>query len=120
EKISPRELSQLKKALHFHEEIKTTCATWESGLIKIIGDKINLCTEARNHIEKALVDEPPVAINKGDVFKSGYNDELDDLKHTIKNSKTLLLDLQKKEVTRTGITNLKIGFNNVFGYYLEV
>lgn len=120
EKISPRELAQLKKALNNHEFIKSTCQSFNSSPLKILGDKINLCSQAKIEIERAIVEDPPVNLTKGDVFCPGYNEELDDLKNTIKNSKTLLLEVQRKEVARTGITSLKIGFNNVFGYYLEV
>ncbi len=120
EKINPREVVQLKKALQFLIPIKDILIFSEELQLIKIGEQINPCESAISLILHAINEEVPVAVNKGDVIKTGYNSELDELRHIIKNSKEILLQLQQKEIERTGIPTLKIGFNSVFGYYLEV
>ena len=89
--------------------------------LKRIGEQLNLCESLRDRIEKRdTKPDPPQLVNKGDVIASGYNKELDELRSIRDNGKQYLLEIQEKEVEQTGITSLKIGFNNVFGYYLEV
>lgn len=120
EKINPREMVQLKKALQFLIPIKQCLL--DSGTLHLIklGEQINPCESAVILINNAVSDDAPVSVSKGDAMKTGYNAELDELRHIIKNSKDILLELQQREIERTGIPTLKIGFNSVFGYYLEV
>ncbi|MBK6904794.1 MAG: DNA mismatch repair protein MutS [Saprospirales bacterium] len=119
-KVNPREVVQLRRALEAVEPLRTLLmATGLPYLLKM-GDSLNPCTGLQSIIREQLVDEPPVNLAKGGVFRSGFHAELDDLRHTILHSKDLLLEIQVKEAKRTGIDNLKIGYNSVFGYYLEV
>ena len=85
-----------------------------------IADGLNPCSKLKEQIEKELKEDPPVLVSKGGVIADGVSEELDELRNIITNGKNLLIDIQKTEAERTGITSLKIGFNNVFGYYLEV
>ena len=119
-KINPREVAQLGRALAVMPALKELLAARANTNFQKLGDSINECTLLRNTIQKQVVEDPPVNLNKGGVFADGVNLELDDLRNTIKNSKDLLLDIQQREAAATGIASLKIGFNNVFGYYLEV
>ncbi len=120
EKINPRELVQLKKSLLASKEIKSILNASDQPTLKKIADNINPCEHAVALISQTLVDEPPTLLIKGSVIRKGHNPELDEYTHLVANSKKILLDIQQKEIEATGITNLKIGFNNVFGYYLEV
>lgn len=120
EKINPRELIQLQKALLASKEIQDHLLNAKEATLKGIGDTINPCEQAVDIIKKTIVDEPPTLLNKGSVIREGHNEELDEYTHIVKNSKKILLEIQQKEIEATGINNLKIGFNNVFGYYLEV
>jgi DNA mismatch repair protein MutS len=120
EKISPREVIQLKKALELIIPIKEKLLKSEISNLIRIGEQLNPCESAINIIEKSINNEAPVAVNKGDVIKDAFNEELDELRYIIKNSKQILIELQQREIERTGIPTLKIGFNSVFGYYLEV
>lgn len=120
EKITPRELLQLKKSLDIVPDIKEILVASGNANLAVLNEKLLTCDSLRNTIGTRLSDDPPVHISKGNVIASGWHEELDDLKNVIKNSKQLLLDIQMREIERTGITSLKIGFNNVFGYYLEV
>jgi len=120
EKISPRELMQLKKSLAILPDILFILKESDQESLKILGDKILLCEKLKDEIERTITEDPPVLLSKGNVIKNGCDAELDDLRNVIKNSKELLLEIQTKEAERTGISSLKIGFNNVFGYYLEV
>ncbi|MBK8700711.1 MAG: DNA mismatch repair protein MutS [Saprospiraceae bacterium] len=120
EKINPREVIQLRKALELMVPIKEALLSSERPHLVRLGEQINPCQSAIDLIAQALEEEAPVALGKGDTIKAGFNAELDDLRHVIRNSKQLLLDLQQREIERTGIPTLKIGFNSVFGYYLEV
>jgi len=120
EKIAPRELLQLRKGLELLPDIQLILKASDNPNLQLLSDKIQICTQLRDEIALRLTDDPPSMVSKGNVIKEGCNDELDDLRNVIRNSKEMLLEIQVKEVERTGITNLKIGFNNVFGYYLEV
>ena len=119
-KINPREVVQLKKALLALEPVKTVLEKSENTFLQKIGDGINPCKVLREQIEKEVREDPAINFNKGSVMADGIHEELDELRNIVRNSKDLLLDIQKTEAVKTGIDNLKIGFNNVFGYYLEV
>lgn len=119
-KIAPRELKQLQNALMQLPDIKEYCI--ESGLefLEMLSAGINPCEQVSAKINQTIKEEPPSMISKGSVICDGVDDELDDLRYTVTNAKNLLIEIQQAEAEKTGITNLKIGFNNVFGYYLEV
>ena len=119
-RVSPREVVQLKNALMAIQPVKTACLYTKSDMLKRIGEQLNLCESLRDRIEKEIQPDPPQLVNKGDVIALGFNQELDDLRSIRDNGKQYLLEIQEKEIAQTGITSLKIGFNNVFGYYLEV
>ena len=119
-RVSPREVVQLKNALTAIQPVKTACLYAKSDTLKRIGEQLNLCESLRDRIEKEIQADPPQLVAKGNVIALGYNQELDDLRSIRDNGKQYLLEIQEKEVEQTGITSLKIGFNNVFGYYLEV
>ena len=119
-RVSPREVVQLKNALMAIQPVKTACLYAKSDTLKRIGEQLNLCESLRDRIEKEIQPDPPQLVYKGDVIALGYNQELDDLRSIRDNGKQYLLEIQEKEIAQTGITSLKIGFNNVFGYYLEV
>lgn len=119
-KISPREIVQLARSLRAVEKIKNQCGQTELPSLKKISEQLNPCLSVCERIEKEIVEDPPVAVNKGRVFAKGVDSELDTLSSLATNSKQILADIQRRESERTGIPSLKIGFNNVFGYYLEV
>jgi DNA mismatch repair protein MutS len=119
-KINPREVVQLKRALTAIEPVKNILQDSNNASLQRIAERINLCAIIRDKIAKEIVDEPPVNLAKGKVIEDGISTDLDELRDLIGNSKEHLVRIQQKEATRTGIDNLKIGFNNVFGYYLEV
>ena len=119
-KINPREVVQLRKALGAIEPIKNILSQSGNDFLMKIADGLNPCQVLRDQIEKELMEDPPVNLAKGNVIADGFNEELDELRNIVRNSKDLLLDIQKSEAEQTGIASLKIGFNNVFGYYLEV
>ena len=119
-RVSPREVVQLKNALMAIQPVKTACLYAKSDTLKRIGEQLNLCESLRDRIEKEIQPDPPQLVNKGDVIALGFSQELDDLRSIRDNGKQYLLEIQEKEIAQTGITSLKIGFNNVFGYYLEV
>lgn len=119
-RISPREVVQLKNALQSVITIKNACAKTKNTTLKTIADQLNPCESVIHRIEKEIQPEPPVQVNKGNVIAKGVNSELDELREIATSSKDYILQLQEKESKRTGITSLKIGFNNVFGYYIEV
>lgn len=120
QKINPREVLQLKKSLQTLIPITELLKTSNVGLLMEMVDNINLCEHIRERIDREIDDEAPGNIAKGNIIKMGWHEELDELKSIIKNAKDILLELQQREAEKTGIANLKIGFNNVFGYYLEV
>ena len=119
-KISPRELNQLKKALSSIADIQILCQQSENITLKKIGEQINLCSSVKDKIEVTITDDAPVAIQKGNAVKSGVSEELDTLRAISLSGKDYLIKLQNAEIEKTGISSLKIGFNNVFGYFLEV
>ena len=119
-KIVPREVVQLGRALAILVPTKEILLHTKNAYLQKIADGLNPCTVLKEQIKKWLVAEPPVNLNKGGVIADGIHEELDELRGIVKNSKDILVSIQKKEAERTGIDNLKIGFNNVFGYYLEV
>ena len=119
-RVSPREVVQLKNALKAIEPVKTECLSTNNKSLNRIGEQLNFCANLRDRIEKEINVDPPQLVAKGDVIASGYDKELDDLRSIRDNGKQYLLEIQEKEIAQTGITSLKVGFNNVFGYYLEV
>ena len=119
-KISPREVVYLKKSLDALVPIKELCLDSNIEQLKILAEQINTCDSVREKIEKELFEDAPVLLNKGNVIKDGVNKELDDLRSISNSGKDYLLQMQQRETERTGITSLKIAFNNVFGYYIEV
>ena len=119
-KINPRELLQLGRGLRQVYEIKTLCAASENEYLKRLGDALNPCPYIAEKIFKEIIDNPPALAIKGGMINSGISNELDELRHISYSGKTYLTQLQQKEAERTGINSLKIGFNNVFGYFLEV
>src|ERR1700761_2363965 len=120
QKANPREVCQLKKALKAIEQIRSLCETSESQPMKAIGEQLNPCSLMSERIERELSAEPPVMLVKGSVMNSGISDELDRLRKIAFGGKGYLLEIQKREAEQTGIPSLKVAFNNVFGYYLEV
>lgn len=119
-RVSPREVVQLKNALMAIQPVKTACLYAKSETLKRIGEQLNLCESLRDRIEKEIQPDPPQLAAKGNVIAPGYDRQLDELRSIRDNGKQYLLEIQEKEAEQTGITSLKIGFNNVFGYYLEV
>lgn len=119
-RVSPREVVQLKNALKAIELVKAECLSTSNKSLNRIGEQLNLCASLRDRIEKEINVDPPQLVAKGDVIASGYDKELDDLRSIRDNGKQYLLEIQEKEIAQTGISSLKVGFNNVFGYYLEV
>lgn len=119
-RVSPREVVQLKHALMAVQPIKTACLYAENASLRRLGEQLNLCESLRDRIEKEIQPDPPLLVNKGNVIAHGYSPELDDLRSISRNGKDYLLHIQQDESEKTGITSLKVGFNNVFGYYLEV
>jgi DNA mismatch repair protein MutS len=119
-KINPREVVQLKKALICIGPTKEILENGGSDYLANLSEGLNPCTKLIERIQKWLVEEPPVNLSKGGVIAPGCDEQLDELRGIIKNSKDILIQIQTSEAQRTGINSLKIGFNNVFGYYLEV
>lgn len=119
-KVNPREVRQLQRALVALEPLKAALAKSDNDHLQKIAKGIELCEPMRKRIQQDIVEEPPVKLDKGGVIADGVNADLDELRDLIKNSKDHLLKIQNEEAAATGIDNLKIGFNNVFGYYLEV
>ncbi len=119
-RVSPRELVQLKLALQAIEPIKRACELSSNETIKNIGARLDCCADVRDRIAREIVPEPPLLLNKGGVVADGVNEQLDELRAIAYNGKDYLMQLQQRESERTGIPSLKISFNNVFGYYIEV
>ena len=119
-KINPREVVQLKRALELLTPIQLLLSESDKEKLVQMAERINPCEQLQTIIQEQLVEEPPVNLNKGNVIADGVNKDLDEYRNIVRNSKEILLKIQEREVQKTGITNLKIGFNNVFGYYLEV
>ena len=119
-RVSPRELVQLKLALQAVEPIKKACESSNNEVLKQIGAQLDCCAEIRDRIAREIVPEPPLLLNKGGVVADGVNEHLDELRAIAYHGKDYLMQLQQRESERTGIPSLKISFNNVFGYYIEV
>ena len=119
-RISPREVVQLKVALQAIEPIKNACLNAENESLRRIGEQLNLCVSIRDKIAKEINNDPPLLVNKGGVIADGVNEELDELRHISYSGKDYLLQIQQRESELTGIPSLKIAYNNVFGYYIEV
>lgn len=119
-RVSPREVVQLKIALQAIAPIKAACLAADDKSLNRIGDQLNLCEKIRDRIDREVVNDPPLLINKGHVICSGVNEELDDLRKIAYSGKDYLLQIQQRESNDTGIPSLKIAYNNVFGYYIEV
>ena len=119
-RVSPREVVALKVALRAIEPIKQACAEADNASLNHIGELFNLCQLLRDRIEKEINNDPPLLVNKGGVIKSGVSAELDELRQIAFSGKDYLLQIQQRESDLTGIPSLKIGYNNVFGYYIEV
>jgi DNA mismatch repair protein MutS len=119
-KISPRETNQLKVALEALKPVIESCASAKLPALKKLSDQMNPCDLLKEKIDKCLNEEAPVNLQKGNVIKTGFNPELDELRKLAGSGKEYIASLQKRESEKTGIPSLKIGFNNVFGYYLEV
>lgn len=119
-RISPREVKQLRHALAATVPVKTACLESDNEAMRRVGERLNLCETLRKRIEQEIQPDPPLQINKGGVIAAGFSPELDDLRSIRDNGKEYLLQIQQREMEKTGISSLKIGFNNVFGYYLEV
>lgn len=119
-RVSPREVVQLRVALDALRPIKTACLYAKNEDLKRIGEQLNLCESLKNRIEQEIQPDPPQLVNKGDVIADGFNAELDELRSISRNGRDYLLKIQEQETEKTGISSLKVGYNNVFGYYLEV
>ena len=119
-RVSPREVVQLKVALQAIAPIKTVCMHTDNEVLRRIGEQLNLCETLRDRIDKEINNDPPQLLNKGGVINSGVSAELDELRQLAYSGKDYLMKIQERETELTGISSLKIGYNNVFGYYLEV
>ena len=119
-RVSPREIVQLKTALEAVQPIKTACLYAKNEALKRVGERLNLCESMRDRIAREIEPDSPQLINKGGVIRDGVNEELDRLRQVAYHGKDYLLKIQEREQKETGIQSLKIGYNNVFGYYLEV
>src|SRR5690606_9054867 len=119
-KANPREIIQLKRALHAVEKLKQLTNVAESESLRMISEQLNAYTIIREKIENTVQAEPPVLLNKGNVIADGVDADLDKLRKVAFGGKDYLLEIQRRESEATGIPSLKIAFNNVFGYYLEV
>ena len=119
-RVNPRELVLLKTALQAIEPIKRACEKARSDSMRRIGEQLNVCEGMRDRIAREIKADPPVLLNKGGVIADGVNTELDELRHIAFSGKDYLLQIQQRESELTGIPSLKIGYNNVFGYYIEV
>ncbi|MDR2824103.1 MAG: DNA mismatch repair protein MutS, partial [Prevotellaceae bacterium] len=120
QRINPREVMQLKVALKAIEPIRENCLASDNETLRKIGDQLNPCAVISQKIEKELAPEPPTAVSKGDVFRKNVDEKLDELREIQQNGKQFLTKIMERESIKTGIPSLKIDFNKVFGYYLEV
>ena len=119
-RVTPREVVQLRNALTAIEPIKAICGNSDLEALNAIGEQLNPCTLIRDRIAREIVDDAPIALNRGTVIKRGVDAELDELRDIAYEGKDYLMQIQAREVAATGIPSLKIGYNNVFGYYIEV
>ena len=119
-RVSPREMVQLKVALQALQPVKAACMATDNEALHRVGEQLNLCESLRDLIERQIQNDPPQLVNKGNVIADGFNAELDELRRISRSGKDYLLEIQQRESEKTGIASLKVGYNNVFGYYLEV
>ena len=119
-RVTPREVVALKTALQALEPVKTACEHAQNDALRRVGEQMNVCERLAERIERTVENDAPQLLNKGGVIRNGVNAELDELRQIAYSGKDYLLKIQQREVEQTGITSLKIGYNNVFGYYLEV
>ncbi|MCO5241469.1 MAG: DNA mismatch repair protein MutS [Chitinophagaceae bacterium] len=119
-KINPREIKQIALGLQHISQIKNSCSNSSNDYLKRLADALNPCDDIAEKINREIVNDPPALANKGNIINSGIHPELDELRNIATGGKEYLLELQQKEIQATGITSLKVGYNNVFGYYLEV
>ena len=119
-RVSPREVVQLKVALQAIEPLKASCLAADNEALRRVGEMLNVCATLRDRIEREVQPDPPLLVNRGNVIADGFNEELDDLRNISRSGKDYLVKLQERESEETGIASLKVGYNNVFGYYLEV
>lgn len=119
-RINPREVVQLKRALAVIKPIKELCGASKNEALKKVGERLNPCELIKGKIESIIQEDPPVAVQKGNVVKDAVSEELDELRQILNSGKNALVSIQEREIENTGIPSLKIGFNNVFGYYIEV
>lgn len=118
--MSPREVVQLKTALQALVPVRRACLEADNAVLRRIGDQMALCEGLRDRIEREVNEDSPQLVSKGGVIKNGVSSELDELRNIAYSGKDYLLKIQERETELTGISSLKIGYNNVFGYYLEV
>ena len=119
-RISPREMIQMKNALAALVPIKDYCENADNAVLRSFGEQINACASMRDRIERELNPDAPIAVNRGDVIRAGVDCELDNLREIAYSGKDYLLKIQQREIEQTGIPSLKVSYNNVFGYYIEV
>ena len=119
-RVSPREVVQLKTALEAVQPIKAACQQTDNDVLRALGERLSPCESIRDRIGREVMPDPPLLVQKGGVIRDGVSAELDDLRHIAYSGKDYLLQIQNREAEQTGIQSLKIGYNNVFGYYLEV
>ena len=119
-RISPREMIQMKNALAALVPIKDYCENADNAVLRSFGEQINACASMRDRIERELNPDAPIAVNRGDVIRAGVDRELDSLREIAYSGKDYLLKIQQREIEQTGIPSLKVSYNNVFGYYIEV
>ncbi len=119
-RVTPRELVQLRRALDAVVPLKKICENADDPTLRALGEQLNPCSGIRDRIAREIVDDAPIALNRGTVFREGVDSELDELRRIAYSGKDYLLQIQARESHATGIPSLKIGFNNVFGYYIEV
>ena len=119
-RVSPREVVQLNIALQAIEPLKASCLAADNEALRRVGEMLNVCATLRDRIEREVQPDPPLLVNRGNVIADGFNEELDDLRNISRSGKDYLVKLQERESEETGIASLKVGYNNVFGYYLEV
>ena len=119
-RVSPREVVQLRNALAAIRPVREACVHADNDSLRKVGEQLNLCEALRDRIDMEIQPDPPLLVSKGDVIAPGYSAELDDLRSIRDNGKQYLLEIQEREAEKTGISSLKVGYINVFGYYLEV
>ena len=119
-RVNPRELLQLRNALRVIPDIKRVCCGADLAVLQSVGDQLNPCTTIAEKIAREIVEDAPTALNRGEVIRPGVDEELDQLRDIAYRGKDYLARLQQRESQRTGIPSLKVAYNNVFGYYIEV